>query len=45
MNRLLTTITLLCFAVVSFAEIYLCAEVNAVPMDRKQRVTVEGESE
>ena len=45
MDNLLATITLLCFSVVSFAEIYLCAEMHAVPMERMQRVTMEGESE
>tara|TARA_B110000305_G_C19248555_1_gene543530 strand:+ start:523 stop:831 length:309 start_codon:yes stop_codon:yes gene_type:complete len=34
MNKLLTTITLLCFSVVANAEVYLCTEKKAVSMDR-----------
>ena len=34
MNKLLTTITLLCFSVAANADVYLCTEMNAVSMDR-----------
>ena len=34
MNKLLITITLLCFSVAANAEVYLCTEEKAVSMDR-----------
>ena len=36
MNKLLTTITLLCFSVAANADVYLCTESQAVSLDRQR---------